>query len=210
MAESMEMKSEPRSQIGSRAARKLRKAGKIPGVIYGHGQNTISLSVSADDLEHAIRHGIRVVDLSIGGEKQKALLRDVQWDYLGMDVLHVDFYRITEGERVVVEVPIELRGEAPGAHEGMLEQPLHQIEVECLATGIPESIRVNISQMQLGDVIHVRDLKLPEGVEAKTDPDAVVVQIVAKEVVEEEEAAASPAEPEIIGRAKAEEEQEGE
>jgi large subunit ribosomal protein L25 len=120
----------------------------------------------------------------------------------------VDFARVSADERITIEVRLELRGTAPGVTAGgSLDQPLHSIEVECLALSVPESIRVNIGELQIDGVIHVRDLTLPAGVVAKTDPDAVVVLV--HPPVAEVEAAAVPAgeqaEPEVIGRQRAEE-----
>jgi large subunit ribosomal protein L25 len=154
---------------------------------------------------------VHVVDLQADGKTEKALIRDLQWDHLGMELLHVDFTRVALDERVVVPVPVETRGIAPGiAGGGVLDQPIHSLQVECLAIRVPESIRVSVAELQLGGVIHVRDLVLPPDVKAMADPDAVVVQVIAKQV--EPEAAPAPAaeaaEPEIIGRQKAEEESE--
>src|SRR5262249_60621564 len=131
----------------------------------GHKEATIHVTLPAAELEHAIRHGVRVVDLKADGKTEKALIKDVQWDHLGMDLLHVDFARISADERVVVTVPLELRGVAPGVTGGgVLDQPIHTLSVEALAVAIPESIRVNIGELQVGGAIHVRDLVLPPGV----------------------------------------------
>src|SRR5262249_32296375 len=153
---------------------------RVPAVLYGHKEETLSLSLPLEDLVKAIRHGARVVDLQANGNTEKALIREVQWDHLGKDVLHVDFARVAADERIVVPVRIEIRGTAPGVTAGgRLDQPLHTIEVECLALSVPESIRVNIGELQIGDSIHVRDLTLPPDVKAKADPDAVVVHVTA-------------------------------
>lgn len=217
MAESVTLKVTKRDGRGTRTARRMRKQGQVPGVLYGHGEATVSVALPADDLVKAIRHGVRVVDLDQGGALEKALIRDLQWDPLGHDIVHVDFARVAADERIEVDVRLELRGTAPGVTAGgRLDQPLHNLEVECLAISIPESIRVNIGEMQIGSVIHVRDLKLPEGVVAKNDPDAVVVQVTEPLVEAEAPAAAAPgaegqaAEPEVIGRQKAEKEEEAE
>jgi large subunit ribosomal protein L25 len=128
-----------------------------------------------------------------------------------MELLHVDFARVAADERIVVMVPVELRGIAPGvAGGGVLDQPLHRLSVECLAIAVPESIRVNISELQLGGIIHVRDLVLPPGVKAMAEPDAVVVQVTLKQVEPEAAVAVAPteaAEPEVIGRQRTEEEE---
>src|SRR5207248_279513 len=109
---------------------------------------------------------------------QKAQIAELQWDHLGKDVLHADFKRVSADERITVPVRIEIRGIAPGVTAGgVLEQPLHTINVECLAIAVPDSIRVNISELQLDGTIHVRELNLPPDAKALDDPDAVVIHI---------------------------------
>jgi large subunit ribosomal protein L25 len=214
MAETVEFVTQPRLGRGSQAARKLRRQGLVPAVLYGHKEETVAVSLNADELGKAIRHGARVVDLQADGKVQKALIRELQWDHLGKELLHVDFARVAVDERVVVTVPLEIRGVAPGVTAGgVLDQPMHSLSVECLAISLPNSIRVAINEMQIGSVIHVRDLILPEGVTAMGDADAVVVQVKAPLV--EAEAPAAPAEPgaaepELIGRQKPAEEEEAE
>jgi large subunit ribosomal protein L25 len=209
MAESIELVTQPRDVYGSTAARKLRKQGRIPAVVYGHGEGTAAITVSAEELTKAVRHGARVVDLKTGSELQKALIRELQWDHLGKDLLHADFSRVSKDERVVLHVPLHVRGQSPGVTAGgILDQPLHTLEVECLAIAVPDHIRVNLGELQIGGIIHVRDLHLPEGVKAMSDADAIVVQVKAPEA---EAAAPVPgaeqAEPEIIGRRVAAEEE---
>lgn len=215
MAEAVTLTAQERNQHGTRHSRRLRREGQIPAVVYGHQEATIPLALSKDEIYRAIRHGVRLVDLKQGDKVEKALIREVQWDPIGHDILHVDFARVSADERIEVEVRVELRGTAPGvAAGGNLNQPLHNLTVECLAVAIPESIRVNISALQLDQVIHVSDLTLPEGVKVLNDPDAIIVQCVPKmeeEEAEGEAAAGEQAEPEVIGRQKAEEgEDEGE
>jgi large subunit ribosomal protein L25 len=214
MAESVVLNTEPRSTRGSKEARRLRGRGFIPGVVYGHKEATVSLAIPADDLRSAVRHGVRVVDLNAEGKLQKALIRDLQWDHLGKDLLHVDFARVALDERVVITVPLEIKGTAPGiAAGGVLDQPLHTLSIECLAIEVPDNIRVNVGELQLEGAIKVKDLVLPPGVKVMTDADAIVVQVVAKQVEPEPVAApvvAEAAEPERIGRQKPAEEEEGE
>lgn len=212
MAESIALVTQPREGRGSQAARRLRRKGFIPAVVYGHKEETLCVALPADEVEKAIRHGVRVVDLKANGKEEKALIRDVQWDHLGKELLHVDFTRVAADERIVVTVPLELRGIAPGVNAGgTLDQPIHTLSVECLAISIPESVRVNVSELQIGGAIHVRDLVLPPGVKAMSDPDAIVVHVTTKAAEPEAAAAAAeapaPAEPEVIGRQKAEEEE---
>ncbi len=212
MADSVSLVAQPREGRGSQAARQLRRKGLLPAVLYGHKEETLSLALSTEEVENVIRHGVRVVDLQAGGKEEKALIKDVQWDHLGKELLHVDFARVAADERVVVTVHFEIRGTAPGVNAGgVFDQPMHALSVECLAISIPESIRVNVGELQIGGMIHVRDLVLPPGVMAMSDPDAIVVQISAP-VAEAEAApvaaeAAAQAEPEVIGRQKTEEEE---
>jgi large subunit ribosomal protein L25 len=210
MAESVVLVAQRRQGRGSKLARRLRQDGRVPAVIYGHKEETVSLSLVAEDLVKAIRHGVRVVDLQTDGGVQKAFINDVQWDHLGKDVLHVDFTRVAADERIHVTVPLELRGIAPGVTGGgILDQPLHTLDVECEAVSVPESIRVNINELQLDGVIHVRDLTLPPGVVARTDPDVIVVHVTVPAAAVAAPAAEAPAGqvgPEVIGRPRAEEE----
>lgn len=210
MAQTVELIAQDRKDYGTRAAQRIRKAGQVPGVVYGHKEATVSVSVSGAELASAIRHGARIIDLKQGDGVQRALIKDLQWDPLGHDILHVDFTRISKDEKLVLPVRIELRGTAPGVTGGgVLSQNLHELTVECLPENIPNSIRVNIGTLQIGDVIHVREITLPEGVAVKADPDAVVVQVMAPMAEPEPTVAGAPvaesAEPEVIGRPKAEE-----
>ncbi|MFO0966730.1 MAG: 50S ribosomal protein L25 [Gemmataceae bacterium] len=215
MADAVILAVQPRTGHGTHEARRLRKQGMTPAVVYGHQQATVSVTVSSDELSKAIRHGARVVDLKSGDGVEKALIRDLQWDAIGASILHVDFSRVSADERVTLEVKLELRGTAPGVTAGgVLVQQMHNLEVECPVIAVPESIRVHVGELQLEAAIHVKDLQLPEGVIAKNDPEAIVVQVVPK-VAEEEvtTGAAAPgetAEPEVIGRKVAEGEEEPE
>jgi large subunit ribosomal protein L25 len=216
MADAAVLTISKREGRGTKAAVRLRQQGRIPAVVYGHGEGTVSVSLDHDELTDAVRHGARVVDLQgDGGAVQKAQIMELQWDHLGKEILHADFRRVAQDERITLSVPIELRGTAPGvAGGGVLDQPLHTLEIECPAVNVPESIRVNIGELQLGASIHVRELTLPADVKALTDPDAVVVHVTTPRVEAEAPAAApaaeGTAEPEIVGRRVAAEEGEGE
>jgi large subunit ribosomal protein L25 len=213
MAESVQLICKERTTQGTQAARHLRRQGLLPAVLYGHKKATRSFVLNRDEFEKALRHGVRIVNLKSEGEPEQALIQEVQWDHLGKDVLHVDFRRVSKDERVVVPVPVHLRGIAPGVNAGgMLDQPLHVLEVECLATAVPDAIRVNISELQLDAFIFVRDLQLPPDVKVMADPDAIVVHITPPLVEAAAPAAEAPeqAEPEVIGRVKAAEEGEEE
>lgn len=210
MAETVVLTTQPRQERGSRAARHLRAKGRIPAVVYGHKEEAASVTVAADALEKVVRSGAHLVELDAGGARQKALLRDLQFDHLGKDVLHVDFFRVSDQDRVEVHVKIELRGTAPGATGGgVLDQPIHTLLVECPVIAVPHSIRVNIDKLMVGQAIHVKELTLPEGVTAMADGDQVVVQVKlpgAEPAPAAGPAAADSAEPEVITRGKEKEE----
>jgi large subunit ribosomal protein L25 len=205
MAEVLQVK--VRDEAGSNAVKRVRRAGNVPAVLYGHREANVSLSVPSDQLHAAIRHGAKMVELQ-GDISDTALIREVQWDALGHSVLHIDLTRVSATEKVRVTIPVELRGEAPGVRQGgMIEHMVHEVDIECPAASLPERIEVNINALQVGDSIKLGDLKLPEGVVLLGDEDDMVVHCVAvTELSEEEEAAAEAGEPEIIGR-KAEEEE---
>jgi large subunit ribosomal protein L25 len=211
MAETTKIIANKRDNRGTKKARRLRKQGLVPAVVYGHGEGTVSVSVPRDEFAAVLRHGQRIVELQTDGNLQTMLIRDIQWDALGQDILHIDFTRVSRDERIQIEVAVELKGTAPGATAGgVLEQVKHTLEVECLAMNVPESIRVPVGELQIGQAIHVKDLKLPEGVKVLEDPEAIVVHVL-QPAAEPEAApteATETAEPEVIKREKPEEEAE--
>lgn len=194
-----------RDTSGTSKARRMRAAGHIPAVVYGHGEATVSIAVPAAEFAAAIRHGSKFVDLS-GEISEKALVTDIQWDVWGNEVLHIDFTRVSADEKVQIEVPVELRGVAPGSREnGVVSQLVHQVTVECLATNVPEKIEVNINHLELEQQITVAELELPEGLKLDLEPEAVVVQCVPAQEEAEEEEVGGAAEPEVIGKSDSDE-----
>jgi large subunit ribosomal protein L25 len=193
---------------GSRVARRLRRQGRIPAIVYGHKQTPLPVSVARDDVWQMVKAASHLAELKVGDGSEMVLVRDVQWDHLGKEIIHLDFARVSADERIHTEVRLELHGTAPGTSEGgMVEFLVHSLEVTCRAIAIPDSIRVEIGELHVGDGVHVRDLVLPEGVEANADPDLLIVHVVARAAAPEPAAAAAEAaaaEPEVIGR-KAEE-----
>lgn len=198
-----------RSQHGSRECRRLRNEGFVPGNIYGHKQETIALSVPAAELEHLVRGGARVLDVDLDGKVEKVLFREVQWDYLGKEVLHVDLLRVDPNETLTVEVKVELKGTAPGTLSGgVLDHTLRTVTVECLAIQIPDSIVVKISTLEVGQALHVRELEVPPNTKILNNPEAVVVRVAQPGAEIDLTAAVAgeegPAQPEVIGRKPAE------
>jgi large subunit ribosomal protein L25 len=191
---------EPRASQGKLHNRRLRRSGKIPAILYGHGLQNVALAVEADALTTAIRHGSRLVGLT-GAVTESAFIRDLQWNTWGTDILHVDFTRISEHEVVEVRVTIELRGEAPGVREGgVVVQHIHEVEIACPASVIPEKLAVNINHLKLNDSIMLGGLELPQGAKIEADDlEAVVVECVVPMEQPEEGGEAVAGEPEVIG-----------
>lgn len=209
MAETLTVQA--RQERGKRDNRRLRRAGNVPAVLYGHGAEAVSLTIPSEQVSSAVRHGSRLVELT-GAVSEKALISDLQWDVYGLEIMHLDLVRVSEGERVTLTVSLELRGEAPGAKEGgHVELVLHELEIECPVTAIPEKIQVNVKDLHLEQEIRAGQVALPPEVTLVTDSDLTVVTCHAVvEAAEEEGAAAEAGEPEVIGRkAEAEEEEEG-
>ena len=158
-----ELKVEVRENRGKRNARRLRQTGAIPAVLYGHGLESVALSVRADVLGNLVQHGSRLITLT-GAVNESAMIRELQWDTWGTHLLHVDFTRVSAHETVEVDLSLELRGEAPGLREGgLISQSLHQLRIECPASSIPEKLEVNVNHLNLHDSITVADLELPAG-----------------------------------------------
>jgi len=201
------LKASTRKELGSREVRRLRKKGLIPAIIYGHRQEAVSVTLSEHDVELALQHGERLLEVNLDGRSENVLIKDVQWDTFGQAVLHVDLFRVDLDERVEVTVRVVLRGTPAGVAEGgVLQQAVSDINVECRAAAIPDEIRILVNDMQTGDTLYLRDVPLDDGVKLLDDPDAALCTL--SVVAEEEEAVAeegeAEAEPEVIGR-KAEE-----
>lgn len=192
---------EAREGRGSQFAKRLRAAGKTPAVVYGHGHETITISVPTDKLVAAVGRGAHVVKLE-GVVNESALMNDIQWDALGSDMLHVDFTRVDAGESAQVELMVELRGVAPGTKvAGVVEQNTRSIVIECPVLGIPDKLQVSINELELDGSITADKVALPEGAKLVTEPGTVIVSCSIPVVREEEEEAAlaTGAEPDVIG-----------
>jgi large subunit ribosomal protein L25 len=213
--EKAQLKAEKREACGTREARRVRRDGKLPAIIYGHGESPEAVAVSAEDFNYLLTHGTHLIELDLEGSARQVLIKDVQFDHLWEKPIHVDFSRVDLTERVTVSVPLEFKGTPEGAHEGgVLDHTLVDLEVECQVNEIPENILVNVSSMKLGDTLHVGDLELPANMTAVTPEDSIVCSIRHKLAASEEEGEAvaeGEAEgPEIIGEKKEQEESEGE
>jgi large subunit ribosomal protein L25 len=192
---------ETRSEFGKGPARRTRREGRVPAVLYGHGTETRHLTLPGHDLMRALRTSnalLRLEGLRNGSEI--ALPKAVQRNPVTGIIEHVDLILVRRGEKVTVEVPIRVTGEiAPG--DGMLDQQLVQITVEAEATNIPQGIDVDVEGMETGQAVHASDLKLPPGVSLEVEPETLVLHVIARTMEEAagEEAAAEAAEvPEAV------------
>lgn len=207
---------EIREGAGKGVARKLRAAGRVPAVLYGHGLASIRLSLDPSALEHVIKSsdaGLNTLialegDATIAGKT--VLVKELQRDPVRGQMLHADLFEVDPRERITVSVPLQVVGTAPGVSlsGGLLDHSIREIELDCLPRAIPDTIEVDVSSLELGDSLHVRDLVLPEGVELKTDSDLSVISIVAPSVAEE--AVAEAEEEELVEGAVPDAEQEKE
>ncbi|MGH2526535.1 MAG: 50S ribosomal protein L25/general stress protein Ctc [Actinomycetota bacterium] len=200
---------ETREGTGKGAARKLRAAGRVPAILYGHGMDPLALSVDSRELFHLLHTGAGanvLVDLVVDGTEHLALPRDVQRDHIRGRFVHVDFLAVRRDEKINVTIPLRIVGESPGIKAGgVLEHHLWELNVETLATDVPEAIDVDISGLEIGSGVRVSDLKVRSGVTILTSPEDSVVAVTQPQVaVEEEEEAAEAVEGEA-----AEEEAEG-
>ena len=194
---------ENRDQTGSLRMRRMRAAGKIPAVLYGHGQDNVNLSIDSRDVQRMIRDSAHIVTLA-GAVSESALVKEVQWDSFGSEVMHIDLARIDASESVEVSLSVELRGVAPGTRAGgIVRHQVHEAQIRCPANQLPDHIEVNINQLELEGSITAADLDIPDVAELLLDPATIIVSCDVPKTVAEpdaDEEGATAAEPEVIGR----------
>jgi large subunit ribosomal protein L25 len=214
MAQQVKLKAQKRTLVGRNAIKKIKKDGLVPGIVYGSQSEPMPLQVEARELTNVLAHASSehvLVELEIADGSQStnrlALIQEVQHHPLRRELLHVDFHAVSTTEKIISEVPIEAFGEALGVRTfgGLLEYSLRTLEVECFPQDLPDIVRVDVANLNIGEALHVRDIPLPSGVEAITDGDLTVVSVVASRVGEEvTEAAETPTTPEVITEKKGE------
>jgi large subunit ribosomal protein L25 len=188
MADNLTMAADARSDFGKGAARKLRAAGKVPGVIYGHGEEPTHVSLPAHELMLATRRANALLELNIGSDSKLVLVKDVQRDPVRQIIEHVDLVVVRKGEKVSVDVAIHVEGES---FSGTMVQLDHtSVSVEAEATHIPESITVSVEGLEEGAQIHASDLTFPEGSTLLSDPETLILAIVLPRVAAAEESSA--------------------
>jgi len=210
MENTLLLKAEVREQTGTKVAARLRKKGRIPAIIYGHKQEPAPISLDAHDFSQGLHHGHRLMNIDVNGKETAVIVKDLQYDYLGRDIIHVDMIRVDVTERIKISVPIELKGTAKGTHEGgIVEEHATCIDIECLVSSIPEVIIVNIKDVGVGDVLHASDITLPENTKLASPAETLLVTCHLKaaavsedDAVEEEE---TPGSPEVITEKKTDE-----
>jgi len=208
MAKTLSLEAKIRERIGSKATAAVRKQGRIPAVVYGHQQQPVAISLDAHDFVEGLHHGLRLMDLSIEGKTEKAIIKELQYDHLGREVIHADLMRVDVTEVITVTVPLELKGAPKGAQEGgVLTAHTNRLEVQCLAVNIPERIVVSVKEMGVGQTIHAREVQLPEGVTLVTAAEVLIASCnVLQEVKTTEQVEAeTPVTPEVISEKKPEE-----
>ena len=200
------LKAVRRSEQGTHQVRRLRKGGRLPAIIYGHKEEPVAVAMDKHDLLAALHQRSRLLELDLEGQMQNVLIKQVQYDPLGQDVLHVDLTRVSLDERVEVTVPLLLRGKLAATEEGgVITQLVAAVHVECLVTAIPEDIRFSVAALKIGDSVKAGQLTLPPGAKLLLDPETLVCTV---SLVTEAEVAvpveAGAAEPEVIGEKKEE------
>ena len=160
-----------RTKVGSSHSKRLRREGKVPAVIYGLHKEPKYFYLEAKELDKVLGKDVHIITLkSSAGEEVNALIKDVQYNYLAAHTTHVDFQEINMNEAIVAKVAVYAHGTPAGLIQGgVLDQYVHEIEVSCLPKDLPESITVNVSKMGLGDIIHLKDITLPDKVKAVGD-----------------------------------------
>ena len=194
-----------RKEFGKCASRRARKAGMIPAVVYSKGKEAKSIMVDADAWKVLAGHHVQMVTLVDGAAKSSALVKEVQFNHLKNYVQHIDFQEVDVNADLTAMVPVHAHGDCIGVnHGGILEFELHEIEVICHPDHLPESIPAEVSSLDIGDQLHVKDLVMPEGVRTDLDPEAVVAHVVRpKEEAEAPAAEEAATEPEAIKEKKA-------
>ncbi len=211
------LSADKRSESGKGAARQLRSGGRIPAVVYGQGDDALSLSLDAheaDLLFHRISVDNTIVNLEVEGEKEPiaTLIRDVQTHPFKATILHVDFYRIQTGVELEVEIPVHTEGTPIGVKDsgGILQLVIHDLSVACIPSKIPDSITIDVSMLDVGDVLHVSDIDLPEGVRSLIDEERTLVTVNLPRAAIETEDDEEDTEVEVIGEEGSEDAADGE
>ncbi|QDU70852.1 50S ribosomal protein L25 [Mucisphaera calidilacus] len=202
---------EQRTKLGTRYSQRLREDGKIPVVLYGHGQEPLHLAVEQKPLFDAVVSHAHLIDLDVAGKTETALIKDIQWDYLSRHLIHADLTRVDRSERVEVEVGIEFTGDPKALQQAgaVMDHPLQTLSIACRADAIPETIIVPIDELTSDTPVHASAATIPDGVELLTPGDTVLASVSITQAVEDEELETPGGdEPEVINKGKEEDDAE--
>ena len=209
MAKQVKLAARPRAEVGRNAVKQVHARGSVPAVIYGSKNEPQNLEVSKKELQQLLAHAVGeniLVELEVAGQGTRlSLIQEVQHHPVKSTILHVDFHEVSLNEEIEAEIPVEATGEALGVKTfgGLLEQSIRALPIRCLPQNLPEIITVDVSSLNVGEALHVRDLVLPKGVTAATDAELTVF-LVSEPTVSEEPAPAEGAAPEVIKEKKVE------
>ncbi|HET9311458.1 MAG TPA: 50S ribosomal protein L25 [Actinomycetota bacterium] len=203
------LNAERRSDAGKGVARKLRAAGKVPAVLYGQGLDTTPLTVDSRELTHLLHSSAGsnvLVDLVVDGEEHLAIPREIQRDHIHSKWVHVDFLAVSRTETITVNVPVHETGEAVGVKEGgVVEHHLREVQIECLPQDVPDELVVDITEVELGEMVHVSDLVPPAGVTILTNPEDAILSVITPALLRVEADLSVPGEEGVEIPAEAEE-----
>ncbi|UCC98377.1 MAG: 50S ribosomal protein L25 [Phycisphaerales bacterium] len=209
MAKTLVLKAEVREHTGRKVVQSMRREGRMPAIVYGHKQEPVAVVLDAHDFVEGLHHGHRLMDVQIGKKKEKIIVKELQYDHLGKNIIHADLMRVDVKESVRVTVPIELKGIAAGTHEGgIIEEHLDRLEIECRVTDIPETIVVWVRDVHVGDAVHAGEVELPSGMKLISPAETLLVtcHMVAAAKTTEQLEEEAPAAPEVVGEEKEPEE----
>jgi len=212
------LEAKQRTSITKSERKKIRREGRIPGVIYSKQLKSLTIEVAENALKPLVFTAkAHLISLKLAGhEDQECIIKDVQFDPVTDKIVHFDLIGLIKGEKLEIEVPVQLKGSAAGIKEGgVVQNPLHKLLVRCFPKDIPDHLEIEISHLNIGDAIHISDL-VYENIEILNPQEAVIVSVVHPKIQEEPvavegvEGVEAPAEPEVIGKGKADKEEEAE
>lgn len=193
---------EKRETTGTLRIRRLRKEGKVPAVLYGHGQENLNLSIDSRAVAKMVDHGHYVVALS-GAVTDTAMIKDVQWDAFGSEILHIDLARVDASEAIEVSLPLHVKGESPGAGlGGMVSQLSHELKITCPANMVPDFLDISIDNLEIDGHVTAADVELPKGATLIGDPAETLITCAMPRGEDSPTDGDDPSEPEVIGEKK--------
>ena len=195
------IEAEPRTEFGKGASRRIRRAGRVPAVIYGQGAENRHFTLPGHELMIALKTPNVLIRIEGIGKSALALPKAVQRHPIKGEIEHVDLIEVRRGEKVTVEIPVRVSGEVFSG--GLLDQQLVQIAVEAEATHLPDGVDIDVEGMEVGTVVHARDIALPPGTTLVIDPDALVLHVLAESTAQQRDAELGEAVPETAGVAEA-------